>query len=214
MSERLSAGTAVDQRTELAERWRLWRAEKSEREGRDRGMGINSALIFRHLSEASPEDAILSVDVGNNTYSFGRYFECASQSVIMSGYLGSIGFGFPAAMGAWAASRGRKVISVSGDGGFGQYLGEFMTAVKYGMNITHVLLNNGELGKISKEQRDGEWKVWETSLHNINFASYARLCGGTGIRVESAQDLRAALDEALATEGPSLVEIMADPMLT
>ncbi len=62
-------------------------------------------LVFGHLSEVAPPDAILPVDVGNNTYSFGRYFECmAGQSVIMSGYLGSIGFGFPAAMGAWAAT--------------------------------------------------------------------------------------------------------------
>jgi len=81
----------------------------------------------------------------------------------LSGYLGSIGFGFPAAMGAWAAATRRKVVSVSGDGGFGQYLAEMTTAVKYGMDITHVLLNNGELGKVSKEQRDGEWKVWQTS---------------------------------------------------
>ena len=53
-----------------------------------------------------------------------------------------------------------------------------------------------------------------TNLHNINFADYARMCGGTGIRVESAANLKAALDAALAAEGPSLVEIMADPMLT
>ncbi|MGB1390628.1 MAG: thiamine pyrophosphate-dependent enzyme, partial [Paracoccaceae bacterium] len=90
----------------------------------------------------------------------------------MSGYLGSIGFGLPAALGAWAATqdfdhlRGRKVISVSGDGGLGQYPMELTTAVKYGMDITHILLNNGELGKISKEQRAGEWPVWETSLVN------------------------------------------------
>jgi pyruvate oxidase len=102
----------------------------------------------------------------------------------MSGYLGSIGFSFPAAMGAWAATqvddafKGRKVVSVSGDGGFGQYLAEFTTAVNYGMNITHVLLNNGELGKISKEQRAGNWPVWQTALHNPDFAEYARICGG------------------------------------
>jgi thiamine pyrophosphate-dependent acetolactate synthase large subunit-like protein len=86
--------------------------------------------------------------------------------------------------------------------------------VKYGMNITHVLLNNNELGKISKEQRDGEWKVWQTGLHNPDFAEYARLCGGLGIRVERASDLPTALEEALTAEGPSLVEIMSDPMLT
>ena len=204
----------ADQRAELADRWAVWRAEKEARAAKDNGDGINSALLFRHLAHAVPGDAILSVDVGNNTYSFGRYFECDRQSVLMSGYLGSIGFGFPAAMGAWAADTGRKVVSISGDGGFGQYMGEFNTAVKYGMNITHVLLNNGELGKISKEQRDGEWKVWQTGLHNPSFAEYAQLCGGTGIRVDKPKDLKEAFEEALAVDGPALVEVMTDPLLT
>jgi pyruvate oxidase len=86
--------------------------------------------------------------------------------------------------------------------------------VKYGMNITHVLINNSELGKISKEQRDGEWKVWQTSLHNPNFAEYAELCGGTGIRVTSADALPNALSAAMAVDGPALVEVIADPLLT
>ena len=128
------------------------------------GKGIPAALIFEVLGDVCPDDAIIAVDVGNNTYSFGRYFESGGQSVLMSGYLGSIGFGFPAAMGAWAATRdfdhlkGRKVISISGDGGFGQYAMEFTTAVKYGMEITHILLNNGQLGKITKEQRAGKFE--------------------------------------------------------
>ena len=138
----------------------------------------------------------------------------------MSGYLGSIGFGFPAAMGAWAATqeddprfKGRKVVAVTGDGGFGQYLAELTTAVKYGMNITHVLLNNSELGKISKEQRAGEWDVWQTSLKNPSFAAYAELCGAKGIRVEDETQLDAALAEAMAHPGPSLVEVITDPLL-
>ena len=204
----------LDQRRELAERWEAWRGERRGREAQDRGHGLNSAAVFHHLSDAVPDDAILCVDVGNNTYSFGRYFECRGQTVIMSGYLGSIGFSFPAAMGAWAAAPRRKVVSVSGDGGFGQYMAELMTAVKYGMNITHVLLNNAELGKISKEQRDGDWKVWQTGLHNVNFAEYATLCGGYGVRVESVEDLRPAFDKAMAVEGPSLVEVMTDALLT
>ena len=52
-------------------------------------------------------------------------------------------------------------------------MAELTTAVKHGMNITHVLLNNGQLGKISKEQRAGEWEVWQTSLHNPDFSAYA-----------------------------------------
>ena len=102
------------------------------------------------------------------------------------------------------------MISVSGDGGFGQYLAEFTTAVKYGMNITHVLLNNSELGKISKEQRAGEWEVWQTSLHNPDFSEFAKLCGGFGIRVTDHADIGAALKEALAYDGPALVELITD----
>jgi thiamine pyrophosphate-dependent acetolactate synthase large subunit-like protein len=157
--------------------------------------------------------------VGNNTYSFGRYFESQGQRILMSGYLGSIGFAFPAAMGAWAATqdqaeyKGRKVVSVSGDGGFGQYMGDFNTAVKYNMDITHVLLNNSQLGKISKEQRAGEWPVWETDLHNPNFATYAKLCGGKGFRITKAGQLEQAFADALAHVGPSLVEIITDPDL-
>ncbi|MCA9470497.1 MAG: thiamine pyrophosphate-dependent enzyme [Nitrospirales bacterium] len=210
---------ATDQRPELTERWKMWREEKKSRTQDDRNQGMNSASIFAALSRMAPSDAVIAVDVGNNTYSFGRYFECSEQRVLMSGYLGSIGFAFPAAMGAWAATqdweehRGRKVISVSGDGGFGQYLAEFTTAVKYGMDITHILLNNSQLGKITKEQRAGEWTVWQTSLHNPNFAEYAKLCGGHGRRVTSLDQLDEAIKEAIAFEGPALVEIISDPEL-
>ncbi len=222
LSERLASGdvAAVDQRDEIASRWKIWREEKASREADDLGHGINSASLFAAMTRHVPEDAILAVDVGNNTYSFGRYFECTSQSVLMSGYLGSIGFSLPAAMGAWAATqeddprfRGRKVVSISGDGGFGQYMGELLTAVKYGMNLTHVLLNNGELGKISKEQRAGNWPVWQTSLHNPSFAAYAELCGAMGIRVEKREELDDALTRALAHDGPSLVEVIGDAEL-
>jgi len=206
----------VDQRPELEARWQIWREEKRSRLADDRGHGLNSSLVFAALSDTAPDNAVIAVDVGNNAYSFGRYFESQGQRILMSGYLGSIGFAFPAAMGAWAATqdqdeyRGRKVISVSGDGGFGQYMGDFNTAVKYDMDITHVLLNNSQLGKISKEQRAGEWQVWQTDLHNPSFAEYARLCGGKGIQVTQANELESAFSDALAHPGPALVEITTD----
>lgn len=210
----------LNQRDELAERWSMWRSEKARRAEEDRGKGVNSSVVFRELSKVAPENAVLAVDVGNNAYSFGRYFETKQgQRVLMSGYLGSIGFSFPAAMGAWSATQsepefaGRQVFSVSGDGGFGQYLADFTTAVKYKMNITHVLLNNSELGKISKEQMSGEWEVWQTSLHNPSFAKFAELCGGKGIEVTSADQLPAALAEAAAYAGPAIVEIITDVQL-
>lgn len=221
MAEHLREGAAsLDLRGEVAERWKLWRAEKTTREGEDNGKGVSAAALFAALARHAPDDAILPVDVGNNTYSFGRYFEAAgTQRVLMSGYLGSIGFAFPAALGAWAATqedgpyKGRKVISVSGDGGFGQYAMEFTTAVKYGMNICHVLMNNSELGKISKEQKAGEFPVWQTSLVNPSFAGLARNSGGMGLRVTTREELDAALKEAIAHNGPALVEVMTDAEL-
>lgn len=209
----------INQTPDIAERWQIWRDEKAARRQRDRKQGLNSASIFETLSELCPADAIIAVDVGNNTYSFGRYFECKQQRILMSGYLGSIGFGFPAAIGAWAATQAqdvfndRKVICISGDGGFGQYLAEFTTAVHYNMDITHILLHNDELGKISKEQKAGHWPVWQTSLSNPNFADYANNCGGLGIRVKEQSQLADAITQALLFEGPAIVEIMADPEL-
>ena len=209
-----------DRQAEIAERWSIWRQEKERREGEELGRGISSAAVFAALTRHIAEDAILAVDVGNNTYSFGRYFECQRQAVLMSGYLGSIGFALPAAMGAWAATledddrfRSRQVVSVSGDGGLGQYLAELTTLVKYDMNITHLVLNNSELGKISKEQRSGNWEVWQTSLHNPDFAQYAELCGAKGLRVTSTEQLDEALAAALAHQGPALVEILTDAEL-
>jgi len=209
-----------DQRKELSERWKIWRAEKHKRIGEDRGNGISAAALFDALTRIAPSNAILPVDVGNNTYSFGRYFEpSGSQRILMSGYLGSIGFAFPAALGAWAATQdreefnGRKVISISGDGGFGQYPMDFTTAVKYGMDICHVLMNNSELGKISKEQRVSELPVWETSLVNPSFAGFARSCGGMGKLVKTRDQLDEALMEAIFHKGPALVEVITDAEL-
>ena len=105
------------------------------------------------------------------------------------------------------------VLCVTGDGGFGQYMGELLTAVKHDMNITHVLLNNGQLGKISKEQAAGNWDVWETSLHNPDFSEYARVCGALGIRVTEASQLDDAIARAFAHDGPALVEVVADAEL-
>ena len=215
MAERLPGATVGgDHRAEIADRWAIWRREKESRLADDQGRGISSAAVFASLSRQCPPNAVIAVDVGNNTYSFGRYFETEAQSVLMSGYLGSIGFSLPAAMGAWAAvGDHRPIVSISGDGGFGQYAMELTTAVKYDMDITHVLLNNSQLGKISKEQRAGHWDVWQTSLHNPDFAAYANLWGALGLQVTSPDQLDDTLQTALSHLGPALVEIICDPDL-
>jgi pyruvate oxidase len=212
LMDRLPAGDRPDQRAAISRRTERWQREKERRAALIDGQGrMHPAAVFAALGEAAPEDAVIAVDVGNNAYAFGHYFECKpGQDVLMSGYLGSIGFGFPAAMGAWAATGGRrKVIAITGDGGFGQYMAEFTTAVKYGMAITHVLLNNSELGKISREQISAIRPVWQTELVNPDFGAYARSCGGRGYRVDRSADLPAVLSEAMAGAGPALVEVIS-----
>jgi pyruvate oxidase len=211
LHDRLAPVERRQERDVITRRTERWREEKKRRAALLDGAGrMHPAAVFEALSAAAPEEAVIAVDVGNNAYAFGHYFECKpGQDVLMSGYLGSIGFGFPAAMGAWAAAGStRKVIAVTGDGGFGQYLAEFKTAAKYGMSITHVLLNNSELGKISRELVAATRPVWQTDLVNPDFAAYAESCGGRGFRVDTRDSLAPALREAIAvTGGPALVEV-------
>ena len=191
--------------------WKDWREEKNHRsDTKDKTGRIVNAKIFSILSELIPENAVITVDVGNNAYSFGMYFESKSQDVLMSGYLGSIGFAFPAAMGAWAAvGENRKIVAIAGDGGFGQYMAEFTTAIKHKMPITLILLNNNELAKISREQKNGNFHLWQTNLVNPNFADYAISCGGLGIRVVKEEDLIGSIQKALNYDGPAIVEIIS-----
>ena len=210
----LFTANKVNQESEIAERWQIWRKEKQKRLLEDRGKGINSITVFDTLTNLAPENAVMTVDVGNNAYSFGRYFESNKQTFLMSGYLGSIGFALPAALGAWAAvGDSRPIIAVAGDGGFCQYLAEVTTLVKYNMPVKIIVLNNNELGKISKEQGAGGWDKWATDLVNPNFAAYAESCGALGIKVETKEELVNAMIRLFAHKGPGLMEVSTDVKL-
>ena len=209
-----SISNKVDRSIEVKERWSIWQQEKQKRLKEDNDRGVSSIAVFDALNKLAPADAVMCVDVGNNAYSFGRYFESKQHSFLMSGYLGSIGFAFPASMGAWAAvGSDRPIIAVAGDGGFCQYLAEMTTAVKYNMPIKAIILNNNELGKISKEQRAGEFDVWATGLQNPNFAEYATSCGALGIQVTDRKDLMSAMQTIMDHDGPALLEVKTDVAL-
>ena len=215
MSEQItSLDNKEDRSAEIAQRWEIWTNEKRKRLTEERGEGISSIAVFDELTKQAPADAVMCVDVGNNAYSFGRYFESHQQSFLMSGYLGSIGFALPASIGAWAAvGDTRPVIAVAGDGGLCQYLAEITTLVKYNMPIKVIILNNNELGKISKEQRAGEFDVWATSLVNPNFADYASSCGALGILVGHKDKLASGMQQLLSHDGPGLMEVKTDVKL-
>ena len=213
-SEKTLTNNKINQTEEIASRWKIWRTEKQKRLSDESDVGLSSIAVFDALTRLAPENAVMCVDVGNNAYSFGRYFEAKNHSFLMSGYLGSIGFALPASIGSWAAvGDSRPIIAVAGDGGFCQYLAEFTTLVKYNIPAKIIVLNNNELGKISKEQRAGGWDKWATDLVNPDFAAYAESCGGLGIQVLDKGDLDKALLKILAHEGPALIEVKTDVKL-
>ncbi|WP_350290549.1 thiamine pyrophosphate-binding protein [uncultured Croceitalea sp.] len=200
-----------NQTDEIAVRWKIWKEEKAKRLLETSEKGISSIAVFEAMNALTPDNAVMCVDVGNNAYSFGRYFEPTNQDFLMSGYLGSIGFALPAAIGAWTAvGNTRPVVAVAGDGGLCQYLAEITTLVKYKMPVKLIVLNNHELGKISKEQRAGEFDVWKTSLSNPNFAEFARSCGAWGKRVEDQNSLQKEMKDMFKQDGPAVLEIMTD----
>ncbi|WP_299839419.1 thiamine pyrophosphate-binding protein [uncultured Tenacibaculum sp.] len=200
-----------DQRNEIAKRWSIWKAEKQKRLLETSNNGISSIAIFETMNKLTPENAVMCVDVGNNAYSFGRYFEPKNQDFLMSGYLGSIGFALPASIGAWTAvGDSRPVVAVAGDGGLCQYLAEITTLVKYNMPVKVIVINNHELGKISKEQRAGEFDVWKTTLSNPNFSEFAVSCGAWGKRVEKQEDLQTVMEEFYKQPKTAVLEIIAD----
>ena len=203
----------LSRKAEISALWAEWREEKTKRANASTG-AITPALACQALTKSVPQNAIVSVDVGNVAYSVGRYFESANQRFLLSFYLGSIGVGLPSAIGAWCASqeenspvKNRPVVAIVGDGGLGQYLTEWTTVAKYNMDIKCVVFNNSELAKISLEQRNAHYDVWETSLVNPSFADFAKLCGTNAVRLTNPDTLEQDLQNAISQKGACLIEI-------
>jgi pyruvate dehydrogenase (quinone) len=113
------------------------------------------------------------------------------------------------AIGAQSAYPKRQVVSLSGDGGFTMMMGEFISLTQLGLNVKVIVLNNGSLGFIEMEMKASGFLDTGTELKNPNFAAMAQAMGVKGIRVEKPQDLKAALTEAFAHDGPVLVDVVS-----
>ncbi len=173
---------------------------------------VRPQYIIKVLNEELADDAIITLDTGENGWWFGRNFWMKNtQKMLMSGYLGTMGFGLPAALAAQLVYPDRQVACITGDGGFSMVMADFLTAVKYDLPVKLFLMNNHQLGMIMQEQMVENYPNWQTQLHNPDFASFAQECGGTGINVKEPGKLRTAVSEALDTEGPVLVDIETDP---
>jgi len=175
-------------------------------------MPIRPQYIIKVLNDAIASDAIISLDVGENGWWFGRnFFMKHTQQMVMSGYLASMGTGLPGAMVAQLAYPDKQVVCITGDGGFSMVMGDFLTAVKYKLPVKVFLLNNKQLGMILQEQKVENYPNWQTELYNCDFAQYAQNCGGIGIVVRDPKELERAVGKALSLKKPVIVDIETDP---
>jgi len=174
---------------------------------------IRPQYIVKVLNEKIADDSIITLDVGDNGWWFGRNFLMKkTQKMIFSGYLGSMAFSLPAAIAAQFIYPERQVICTAGDGGFSMLMADFMTAVKNELPIKVFIFNNSELAMIRQEQLMENYPNYETKLHGFDFAEYARNCGGVGIKVENPGELEEAVDKALELDKPVIVDINTDPV--
>ena len=197
-------------RQEIAAMKAAWDAQR-DGEADSRAAPLRPPFIMKVLSETIPEDAVISLDVGENQWWFGRNFRMKRQRFCMSGYLATMGFGFPGALAAKIAYPGKQVFCITGDGGFSMAMGDFVTAIKYNLPMVVVVLNNRQLGMIQVEQMQEHYPNFATDLLNPDFARYADICGGAGIRVERPEELKPALGKAMALNRPVIVDVSTDP---
>jgi pyruvate oxidase len=194
--------------SQLKEEW----ISQLQREADSSLKPIRPPYIMKVLNEKIADDAVISLDVGENCWWFGRNFQMKkTQKMVMSGYLATMGFGLPGALAAALAYPNRQIICITGDGGFSMVMEEFLTVLKYQMPVKVFVMNNQSLGMIKQEQKIEGYPSWQTELYNYDFASFAEHSGGTGIKVTEPSELEAAIDNALSTKEPTIVDIDTDP---
>ena len=171
---------------------------------------IHPQAVTRIVSELAADDAIFTCDVGTPIAWTARYLKVNGKRRIVGSFNhGSMANAMLHAIGAQMACPDRQVISFSGDGGFAMMMGDFITLLQSKLPIKIILLNNGTLGFVELEMKAGGFPDTYCDLQNPNFAAMAEAAGIKGIRVERPQDLHAAVSEALAHDGPVLVDVVS-----
>jgi pyruvate dehydrogenase (quinone) len=171
---------------------------------------IHPQYVSRLASELAAEDAIFTADVGSPIVWAARYLKMNGKRRIIGSFNhGSMANAMLQAIGAQTAFPKRQVVSFSGDGGFTMMMGDFITLKQIGLNVKVIVLNNGTLGFIEMEMKASGFLDTGTELKNPNFAAMAEAMGIKGIRVEKPQDLRSALTDAFAHDGPVLVDVVS-----
>lgn len=197
-------------RATIAQMKREWDTQR-DLEADTNAAPLRPPFIMKVLSTLIPDDAVISLDVGENQWWFGRNFRMKRQKFAMSGYLATMGFGFPGAIAAKLAYPDRPVFCITGDGGFSMAMADFVTTVKYDLPMVVIVLNNRQLGMIQVEQMAEHYPNFGTDLLNPDFAGYAEVCGGIGIRVKQPLELEPAILEAMKADRPVIVDVDTDP---
>ncbi len=196
---------------ELAARHAQWRQGAAARYS-SREIPINIARVMGELNRAMPDDGVLVTDGGFASHWAGLLFDTrrAGRFLIAGRGMASIGYGLPASMGAQLASPGRRVVGVTGDGGFNMVAGDLETARRAGANFVLVILNNAASGYIKALQHAvyGPGSYQSSDLSELDYAAVARAYGCHGIRVREPDELAAALREGLANvDGPTVIDV-------
>ncbi|WP_342318525.1 pyruvate dehydrogenase [Corynebacterium mayonis] len=186
--------------------------DKYTHEANESRVPIHPELAASVLDELADEDAYFTVDTGMCNVWSSRYLTPNGKRGESASFLhGTMANALPQAIGVQAAFPDRQVISWSGDGGLGMLMGELLTVKLHKLPIKTVVFNNSSLGMVKLEMLVAGYPDHETDHEQVNFAAIAAGVGIKSFRIEDPKDLRPVLKEALAYDGPVLVDIVTDP---
>lgn len=172
---------------------------------------IHPAYVAATLDELAGPDAIFAADTGMSCVWGARYLSASKGRRLLGSFVhGSMANALPQAIGAQAACPGRQVIALSGDGGFSMLMGDVLTLGQHDLPVKIVLFNNRSLGMVQLEMEVAGMSPFGCNLKNPDFAALARAVGLFGVRVEDPAEVRPALQQALAHDGPALVDVVTD----
>ena len=189
-----------------------WRAKLDYRAKDDESV-IHPHQLLRTVAEETPEDTIIATDVGQHQLWSAQYNgRRHPRQFLTSGGLGTMGFGYGAAVGAQIAFPGRTVVHITGDGSFHMNLNEICTAVSYKLPIITIIMNNRVLGNVRQWQTmfyGGRYS--QTDPHRkTDYVKLADAFGAVGYRATNIAELREALRKAQQSEGPVLIDCQID----
>lgn len=172
---------------------------------------IYPPYLVQQIRNAMPEDGIICLDNGVYKIWFARGYEAYhANTVLLDNALATMGAGLPSAMMSSMVYPDRKVMAICGDGGFMMNSQEMETAVRLGLNITVLILNDSSYGMIRWKQANMGFKDWGLTYGNPDFVKYAESYGAHGHRVESASHLQELLKHCLDTPGVHLIDCRVD----